>query len=311
MADGKMILFDVKNELGLEVIWGNEYLHRTVTKSMTSRPGVELYSDYFNYYEYERIQIIGSKELALFNMLDIVAKQSRTDKLFSFNPPAFIFSKNVDAPKEFIQSAIKYHIPIFKSHYTTSILISNLTAVLNEGLAERRSVHGVMLDVNGVGVIITGKSGIGKSETALELIKRGHLLIADDRVDIFQKEPGLIIGEAPKVTEKLMEIRGIGIVNVVDLFGVGSFRTKKRVMMVAEFVKWEDAQTTDRIGLTTETIKYFETELPKITIPVQPGRNMTTLVEVAALNWRLKSMGINAAEDFAKRISEMVEGGNK
>ena len=227
MSEGKMSLFDLKNELGFEVIWGNEYLNRTVSRAMTSRPGVELYSDYFNYYEYERIQIIGSKELALFNMLENEDKIARTEKLFSFNPPAFIFSKNVDAPKEFIQAAIKFRIPIFKSHFTTSILISNITAVLNEGLAERKSVHGVMLDVNGVGVIITGKSGIGKSETALELIKRGHLLIADDRVDIYQKEPGTIIGEAPKVTEKLMEIRGIGIVNVVDLLALAPSEIKR------------------------------------------------------------------------------------
>jgi HPr kinase/phosphorylase len=210
-----------------------------------------------------------------------------------------------------VAAAIKYKIPIFKSSLSTSTLISNLTAILTEGLAERQSVHGVMLDVYGVGVLLTGKSGIGKSETALELIKRGHLLIADDRVDIYQREPGLVVGEAPKVTEKLMEIRGIGIVNVVDLFGVGSFRSNKRIMLVVDLVRWEDVKTNDRIGLRNETIKYFDTEIPKITVPVQPGRNMTTLVEVAALNSRLKYMGVNAAEEFARRIAQLVDGGKE
>jgi HPr kinase/phosphorylase len=306
-----MSLKELTNEINLDIAWGNDYLSREVNRVMTSRPAVELYADYFNYYESERIQIIGSKEMAIFNMLNPEDKVTRVDKLFSFNPPAFIFFRSNDAPAEFVAAAIKYKIPILKSSLSTSSLISNLTAILTEGLAERQSVHGVMLDVYGVGVLLTGKSGIGKSETALELIKRGHLLISDDRVDIYQREPGLVVGEAPKVTEKLMEIRGIGIVNVVDLFGVGSFRSNKRIMLVVDLVRWEDVKTNDRIGLRNETIKYFDTEIPKITVPVQPGRNMTTLVEVAALNSRLKYMGVNAAEEFARRIAQLVDGGKE
>lgn len=302
----KITVKEIVTKGNLEIVFGNDYLERTIHKALLSRPSVEIYSGYFEYFEFERVQIMGSKELAVFEMLNDFDKKQRISKLFEYDSPVYIFSKNVDAPKEFIEAAIKHKIPILKSNLPTSILSANLTTVLTEGLAERKSIHGVMLDINGVGVLITGPSGIGKSETALELLSRGHILVADDRVDVYQRDKGMIIAESPKITEQLMEIRGIGIVNIAQLYGIGACRDKKRIMLVVDLVKWENATNIDRVGLSNEVYKIFDTEISKITIPVQPGRNMATLIEAAALNSRLKYNGYDSAKEFVERINNLV-----
>lgn len=292
--------------LKLEVVSGEEYLGREITRSVLSRPSVEIYGNYFSFYEKNRIQIIGSKEIDIFSSLEGKDKALRIDKLFAGNPPAFIFTKNVSSiPQEFIDSSIKYKIPVLKSGQTTTNFIGKLSTFLTEALAERQSIHGVLLDINGVGVLITGKSFVGKSETALELVHRGHVLVADDRVEVIQQE-GNIYGSSPVLTEKLMEIRGLGIIDVVDLFGAKAFRKKKRIMLVVNLIKWDKSEHYDRIGLEEEMELIFDTRIPKVTIPVQPGRNLATLIEVAAMNWRLKSFGRNAAVEFVNKLDRIV-----
>lgn len=175
-------------------------------------------------------------------------------------------------------------------------------------LAERQTIHGVLMDINGMGTLIMGKSGIGKSETALELIRRGHQLISDDRVDICEEEPGSLIGTAPKILERYIEIRGIGIVDVVRLFGAGAFRESKKIKLVVELEKWEDGKYYDRLGLETQTTKYFNTEIPKVVIPVLAGRNTALLVESAALNEKLKYFGINSAREFTESVNALARG---
>lgn len=302
----KVVVRDCVEALGLDVVSGEEYLDREITRSVLSRPGVEIYGNYFTFYEKNRIQIIGSKEYDLFSLLDEKNKASRIDKLFAGNPPAFVFTKNVSqVPQEFIDSSNKYHIPVLKADQTTTTFIGNLSIYLAGRLAEKKSIHGVLLDINGVGVLITGKSFVGKSETALELVHRGHVLIADDRVEVSQQE-GIIYGEAPVLTEKLMEIRGLGIIDVVDLFGAKAFRKKKRIMLVVNLIKWDKTAHYDRLGLEEELEYIFDTPIPKVTIPVQPGRNLSTLIEVAAMNWRLKSIGRNAAVEFVQKLDGIV-----
>lgn len=301
----KVMLNEVVKDLKLQVIWGTDFLKKEVIKPMSSRPCVEIYAGYFDYFEKDRIQVIGSKELAIFELLNEQEKRERLYQLFSYNSPAFVFTKNVEVPKIVVEVAIEKQMPILKSDLITSALIGNLHAYLSNRLAERTTIDGAMLDVYGVGVLITGREGIGKSETALELIKRGHLLVAGEKTRVYQREAGLLIGESTEVMEKLMEIKDIGMVNVVNLFGIGSYRKSKRLMMVIELVTKDEEIKKD------ETIKYFETEVPHITIVVEKGRNIASLIETAALNQQLLINGLSGEKEYAKRKANDVIGRRK
>lgn len=292
----KVQLNEVVKELNLQVIWGNDFLKKEVVKPMSSRPCVEIYAGYFDYYEKDRIQVIGSKELAIFELLKEEDKKERLRELFSYNSPAFVFTKNAEVPKVVVEVAIEKNMPILKSNLSTSALIGNLHAYLSNRLAERVTVNGVMVDVSGVGVLIRGVDGIGKSETALELVKRGHLLVSDDDTRVYQREPGMVIVESSKVKEKLMEIKDIGVVNVVNLFGIGSYRPSKRLMMVVDLVRSEDEVSNE------PTVKFFDTEVAHTSIIVESGRNIATLIETAALNYQLVNGGKDANVELKSRI---------
>ena len=292
----KVMLNEVVKALNLQVIWGTDFLKKEVVKPMSSRPCVEIYAGYFDYFEKDRIQVIGSKELAIFELLDNNVKRERLEQLFSYNSPAFVFTKNAEVPKVVVEVAIEKQMPILKSDLTTSALIGNLHAYLSTRLAERISIDGAMLDVYGVGVLITGREGIGKSETALELIKHGHLLISGEETHLYQREPGMVIVESSKVKEKLMEIKDIGVVNVVNLFGIGSYRPSKRLMMVVDLVRSEDEVSNE------PTVKFFDTEVAHTSIIVESGRNIATLIETAALNYQLVNGGKDANAELKSRI---------
>lgn len=292
----KVQLNEVVKELNLQVIWGNDFLKKEVVKPMSSRPCVEIYAGYFDYFEKDRIQVIGSKELAIFELLKEEDKKERLRQLFSYNSPAFVFTKNAEVPKVVVEVAIEKNMPILKSNLSTSALIGNLHAYLSNRLAERITVNGVMVDVSGVGVLIRGVDGIGKSETALELVKRGHLLVSDDDTRVYQREPGMVIVESSKVKEKLMEIKDIGMVNVVNLFGIGSYRPSKRLMMVVDLVRSEDEVTNE------PTVKFFDTEVAHTSIIVESGRNIATLIETAALNFQLVNGGKDANVELQSRM---------
>jgi HPr kinase/phosphorylase len=305
----KLSVRNCKDALDLTVIHGEDYLSNEVKRAVVSRPGVEIYSNYFDFYEYNRIQVLGTKEMNLYYMLDKSIRKERIDKLFSFLPPAFIFTHNVsEIPSEFIEASDKYKIPILRSLQTTTTCISALGTYLSEELAVKKSFHGVMMDINGVGVMLTGKSRIGKSETALQLLKMGHTLISDDRVDIAEPSVGMLVATCPKMIEKMMEVRGIGLIDVVDLFGVRAFRNKKRLSLIVELKSPEEEKSANRLGTEEEYETIFSTRVPKVTIYVKPGRNIASLVEVAAYNWRLKSIGKNAALEFTERLEKIVKG---
>lgn len=299
----------VKNlvaELDLEVIAGESGLDRKVTSKMLSRPGLEL-AGLFDFYEEDRIQIIGSKEVTFFYWLNEEDQKKRIEMLFKDKVPAFIFSNSFDVPKVFKDNSEKYQIPILISKKHTTTLMNDITSYLAEELAEMVNMHGVLVDVHGVGVLIRGKSGIGKSESALELVKRGHKLISDDNVLIYEKEIGTLVGKAPKLLEKFMEIRGIGIINVVQMFGASVYRHKKRITLIVDLESAEDNKDYDRIGVDEEKIKILNTEVPYIKIPIRPGRNMASLIEVAAINRRLRYMGYNAAQEFLDNLTQVIE----
>ena len=201
----------------------------------------------------------------------------------------------------------KYNVAVLRMDLPTTASSSKLYVYLQDKLAERISVHGTLMDIGGMGTLIIGKSGIGKSETAHDLIKRGHQLVADDLVEIMEREPGNLIGTSPNVLKRYMEIRGIGIVDVISMFGAASYRDKKMIRLVVELEAWDQNKYYDRLGIDEQRAKYFNTEIPKVTIPVMPGRNVALLVESAAMNEKLKYLGTNAAKEFVEKINHNAQ----
>ncbi|PKK95020.1 MAG: HPr(Ser) kinase/phosphatase [Tenericutes bacterium HGW-Tenericutes-5] len=298
---------EVIEGLRLELLAGHDGVSRKVFNPALVKPGIEL-AGMLEFYENDRIQIMGSKEAAFFHSLEPELQEERIKALFEKDAPAFIFTKNVDVPEVFIHYGDIYNIPILKSFYKTTSLVSELYSFLQAALAERTTMHGVLLDINGVGVLMTGKSGLGKSEVALELIRRGYILVADDTVEIYQVEKGILVGEAPKVLKKYLEIRGVGVVNVVYLYGVKSYREKKRISLIVELQKWDDDnQNYDRLGLKADRRKIFDTYVSYAALPITEARNAATLVEAAAFDYKSKNLGYNSAEEFNKKLNEYIK----
>lgn len=297
----------VSKDLELECIAGANALQKEVKVDLLTRPGVEI-SGFLDFFEPDRIILIGSKENSFLNLLKKEVQKERLEKIFEKRPPAIVFSVNVDISQTFIDLGNQYDVCILKSKNRTTAVSGELYNYLHKKLAPRKTVHGVLLDIHGMGVLLTGKSGIGKSETALELIKRGHILVSDDRVDIFEAVHGVLVGQAPKILQGYIEVRGIGIVDVVSMFGAGAYRESKKIRLVVELEKWQDDKNYDRLGIETQMIKIFSTELAKITIPILPGRNVATLVESAAMNQKLKFLGYNAAERLTSEVARRAKG---
>lgn len=293
---------EVINDHKLKLISGEAGVGSEVLHSQVSRPGMEL-AGLFDFYDFDRVQVLGSKEVTFFWWLSESDQEIRVNMLFEKRPPMFIFTRNTEVPEVFIRKGNEYGIPVVKSRTKTSALLSRLFVYLNSKLAPRLSVHGTLVDISGVGVLIRGKSGLGKSEVALELVRRGHQLVADDRVDMYQREPGIVVGESPEILRKYLEIRGIGVVDVVKLFGAKAFKENKKIMLVIDLEPWNSKNSYDRLGLDNKTLKFFDTEISHVTLPVSEGRNVASIVEVAAVNARLKYMGVNSAQEFADSIN--------
>ncbi len=298
---------DVMEKFKLELLAGEEGIGRTIVTSDISRPGLEM-AGYFTHYPANRVQLLGKTELSFFEMLPADVKLERMRLLCSQDTPAIIISRDLEVPEELIQASNEKHVPVFKTHMTTTKFSSRLTNYLEGRLAPMTAAHGgVLVDVYGIGVLIIGKSGVGKSETALELVKKGHRLVADDCVEIRQESENLLIGSPPPLLEHLLEIRGIGIIDIMTLFGASAVRPPyKRITLIIELEIWDPQKVYDRLGLEEEKMKIIDTELTKLTIPVRPGRNVSVIIEVAAMNYRLKKMGVNAAEEFSRRLDEVI-----
>lgn len=225
--------------------------------------------------------------------------------------PAFVVSTQLDPPEELLEAAKKEHIPVLGSKLTTSRVLSNMTNYLEDKLAERKSIHGVLVDVYGLGIMITGDSGIGKSETALELVKRGHRLIADDRVEVYQQNEQTLVGTAPAILRHLLEIRGIGIIDVMTLFGTGAVRSQTNVSLIIHLANYSKEAKFDRLGNGTQNVHIFDVDVPKITIPVRTGRNLAIIIEAAAMNFRAQSMGYDATETFDRNLNNLIKVNSK
>ncbi|AMA71770.1 HPr(Ser) kinase/phosphatase [Aneurinibacillus thermoaerophilus] len=297
---------DIVNHFQLKVVSGKAGLRREITVSDISRPGLEM-AGYFNFYAAERIQLLGKTELGFFVTLGEAEREERINKLLDEKTPCICIAHGCEVPEEMIRQSEARSIPVLISSLPTTKLSSKLTTYLEGRLAPTTTMHGVLVDVYGVGVLLVGQSAIGKSETALELVKRGHRLVADDAVEIRQTQENQLIGSAPELIQHLLEIRGLGIINVMTLFGAGAVRNYKRISLVIRLEIWDPQKVYDRLGLDEEKLKIMDAEVPQITIPVRPGRNLAVIVEVAAMNFRLKRMGYNAAVVFSKKLTDTIE----
>lgn len=297
---------ELKEKFNLEVIGGAAGLKRQITTADLYRPGLEM-AGYYHYHPSNRIQILGMTELAFFETLSNEQKKDRMRRLCEpEETPCICVTRGREVPAELLEQAEHFQIPILRSNVTTTILAGRITSFLENKLAPSTTVHGVLVDVYGIGMLITGTSGIGKSETALELVKRGHRLIADDAVEIRQTEENLLTGNAPELIRHLLEIRGVGIINVMTLFGAGAVRNYKSINVIVQLETWQQDKQYDRLGLDEETTRIIDTDLPLVTIPVRPGRNLAVIIEVAAMNYRLKRMGYNAALQFTNKLTETL-----
>ncbi|MFC4713975.1 HPr(Ser) kinase/phosphatase [Planococcus dechangensis] len=302
---GQVTVKQVMDMFGLKLISGQEGIGRRIPISDISRPGLEM-AGYFTHYPANRIQLLGKTELSFFAMLKPEERLDRMMKLCTDDTPAIIVSHDVDVPKELVIASSEKHVPVLGTKMTTTRFSSLLTNFLESQLAPTTAVHGVLVDIYGIGVLLTGKSGVGKSETALELVKKGHRLVADDCVEIRQEGENTLVGHPPKLIEYLLEIRGVGIIDIMTLFGASAVRNFKRISLVIDLELWDPDKTYDRLGLEEDKMKIIDTELTKLTIPVRPGRNLSVIIEVAAMNYRLKRMGVNAAEEFSKRLDDVI-----
>lgn len=262
------------------------------------RPGMEL-NGYHEYFDPNRIAVLGRAEMYMLESLKPSRRAMALDSYLSLKPPAVIVARGIDPGKDFMEIAETYHVPVLRTTESTSNVVASLVAYLNVELAPRITRHGVLVEVYGEGILLVGDSGVGKSETALELIKRGHRLVADDAVEIKRINRTTLMGSAPEMIRYYMELRGIGVIDARRIYGVGAVKPETRVDLVVQLEPWEDGKAYDRLGLTTEYCEILNVRVPCVTIPVGPGRNLAVILELAAMNNRQKGMGYNAAQELA------------
>ena len=268
-----------------------------------NRPALQL-SGFFDHFDSDRVQIIGYVEYTYLQTLDYERKIKIYDELVTYKVPCIVYSRNLEPDKELIEKAAKQDIPIFRTEKQTSGFMAELIRGMNVKLAPCISIHGVLVDVYGVGVLIMGESGIGKSEAALELIKRGHRLVTDDVVEIRKVSDETLVGSAPDITRHFIELRGIGIVDVKSMFGVQSVRETQNIDLVITLEDWSREKEYDRLGLEESYTEFLGNKVVCHNIPIRPGRNLAIIVESAAVNHRQKQMGYNAAQELYKRVQE-------
>lgn len=296
----------VDNMPYIKVAVGEEFLGREISGSDLSRPAIEL-TGYFDFYPNRRIQLLGATEISFIGRMTTEERTIIFKRMCQPETPAFLISRDLEIPKELIEVAEKNKIPVLISHRNTTRLSANVTNFLEERLSERMDQHGVFMDIYGMGVLIIGESGIGKSETGLELIQRGHRLIADDRVELYMMDESRIIGEAPEILRHLIEIRGVGVIDIATLFGVGAVRDTQELDLIINLKNWNKNDSYDRLGNDVEMKRFFNVDIPMLNIPVRVGRNLATITEVAAMNMRAKQMGYDATAKFEENLTKLIE----
>ncbi len=294
------------SHLKLELLFGENLLESKYIDSFRiQKPGLGL-AGYTDHIHRGRVQILGNTEISYLKTLNSDVKYKSIENLCKKDISCFIVTKSLEVPDELLVCVSKFGIPLFRTELVSSEAISKISEFLEYKLAPETVIHGVLLDVYGVGVLIIGRSGIGKSECALELIKRGHRLVADDAVHILKKQD-FLIGTSNELLHYHIELRGLGILNVKDMYGVNAIRVRKKVELVVNFVDWNSEENYDRTGLSSKYFDILGVDLPIIVLPVSPGRNMAVIVESAAKNQLLKYMGYNAAKDFEEKLNTKLK----
>ena len=298
---------DLIDKLRLKVVYGNESLfEKEITTADISRPGLEM-TGYFDYYTPERIQLVGMKEWSYLIKMTSHNRHQVLRKMFQPETPVLIIARDLEVPEEMLHAAEEKQIAILSSRVPTSRLSGELSSYLDSLLAERTSVHGVLMDIYGMGVLIQGDSGIGKSETGLELVKRGHRLVADDRVDVFARDEMTLWGEPAEILRHMLEIRGVGIIDVMSLYGASAVKDSSQVQIAVYLENYTKEQTYDRLGNNAEEIEFCGVTIPRIRIPVKTGRNISVVIEAAAMNYRAKEMGYDATKTFEDRLTQLID----
>lgn len=290
----------------LKLLAGEKGLNRKIKDPHIQKLGLVLAGE-FRYLDPNRIQILGNKEITYLQSLKEEIQKDILEKTGERSPSCFILSRGMPSPKILTDICNRYDIPLLSSPLKTSLLIDHLNQFLKDRMAPTTTVHGVLLDVFGVGVLITGKSGIGKSECALDLIIRGHRLVSDDVIKIIQTEPTTLFGTSFNLIKNLMEIRGLGIINIRDLFGVEAIRKRKKIDLVIELVDWLSIEKPERLGLDQKMLKILNVDMPFIRIPVTPGRNLTTIIEVAARNHILRVSGTCTPKELEEQLLKQMK----
>jgi len=280
-------------------------LEKEIKTSDISRPGLEM-TGYFDFYTPERIQLIGMKEWSYLMKMTSHNRHQVLLKMFQPETPVVIIARNLEIPEEMVKAADEKQIAILRSKTSTSRLSGEISSYLDSRLAERTSVHGVLMDIYGMGVLIQGDSGIGKSETGLELVKRGHRLVADDRVDIYAKDEMTLWGEPAEILRHLLEIRGVGIIDVMSLYGASAVKDSSQVQIAVYLENYDTLKTFDRLGNNAEELEVVGVRIPRIRIPVKTGRNISVVIEAAAMNYRAKEMGYDATKIFEERLTDLI-----
>ena len=300
-------LAEIIKEFNLETIYmpkdPGEIL---IDENDVTRPGLQLMG-FYEYFNPERMQIIGKMEFAYLSTIDEETRTQRLDMLMSRHIPALIIARELPYFSEMLDLAQKYGIPLLRSKESTSNFIAGLIAFLNLNLAPRITRHGVLIEIYGEGVFITGESGVGKSETAIELVKRGHRLVADDAVEIRKVSNISLVGSSPDNIRHVLELRGIGIINARRLFGIGAVKNTEKIELIVEMEQWNPEKIYDRMGVDTQFATILGVKIPMLTIPVKPGRNLAVILEVAAMNNRQKKMGYNAATELLDQLGLDME----
>ncbi|HIJ74088.1 MAG TPA: HPr(Ser) kinase/phosphatase [Candidatus Hydrogenedentes bacterium] len=292
-------------DLELGVIAGYQGIGRQVFSSDINRPGLAL-GGYLDYFANDRVQILGNTETHYMEQLESSELQYRLNGMFSFEVPAFVLSRNLRPPSVFLDECNRRGVPVLRSRRSTDEVISRIILFLADEFSPETSVHGTAVDCYGVGCLIVGPPGIGKSETALELVERGHRLVADDFVALRRQREDFLYAQTSPVIEHHMEIRGVGIIDVKSVYGVGCVRNFKRIGLVVELAEWQEQTHYDRTGLAEDYVDILEVKIPKILIPVRPGRNLAIIIEVASLNYRLKELGEHPARVLNRNLIERM-----
>ena len=300
------LLADEQYDLKLELVAGEEGLDHAISSSRIQKPGLAL-TGFTEHLHAERVQVFGNTEISYLRTLTEEQVRAVLSKLFESRLACVVVTKGLELPTPLLEGCRKNRLSLMRTPLVSSAFISQVQAFLEEALTATGSLHGVLIDVFGVGVLMLGKSGIGKSEIALDLVMRGHRLVADDIVNLTRRA-GDVYGHGNDLIQHHMEIRGLGILNIKDLFGVAAVRDRKKIELIIEFVEWTNSADYDRLGLDEKLMPLVGVEAPLAVVPVRPGRNMTTIVEVAARNHLLKLRGHHSAQEFAEKVTQAISG---